>query len=170
MFEIEKLTLVPGPVVRIAPNELSFNTLQSWKDIYGQRKGHQPFIKSNFYDGGNFAAQAHSIVSERDPAAHSDMRKYLSAAFSDRSLKDQESLIVEVVDEFIDQIGKHGKEGVNLVMWFNLTTFDIIGRLAFGETFGGVASGQSMSAISFEEMFLIHDLCRNNTLLGFHCG
>lgn len=126
----------------MAPNELSFNTLGSWKDIYGSRKGHQPFIKSKFYDGGNFASEAHSIVSERDPAEHSKMRKYLSQAFSDRSLKEQEYLVAEVVDHFIEQIGKHGSEGLDLVMWFNLATFDIIGSLAFGETFGGVASGE----------------------------
>ncbi|KAA8909875.1 benzoate 4-monooxygenase cytochrome P450 [Sphaerosporella brunnea] len=130
-----------GPVVRTAPNELSFSSSQSWRDIYGQRKGHQPFIKSPFYDGGNFAAEAHSIVSVRDPDEHNKMRKYLSNAFSDRSLKEQEDLITEVVDLFIEKIGQKGKEGINMVTYFNLTTFDIIGSLAFGETFGGVKSG-----------------------------
>lgn len=75
------------------------------------------------------------------------MRKYLSHAFSDRSLKEQEYLIAEVVDQFIDRIGKHGGDGLDLVMWFNLATFDIIGSLAFGEPFGGVASG----TLPFEE-------------------
>lgn len=130
-----------GPVVRVAPNELSFNTSTSWRDIYGQRKGHQPFIKSDFYDGGSFAAEAHSIVSERDPAKHAVMRKYLSNAFSDRSLKEQEYLVSEVVDLFIKKIGEKGVDGVDLVLWLNLTTFDIIGNLAFGQSFEGVASG-----------------------------
>ena len=131
-----------GPVVRTAPNELSFNTLGSWRDIYGPRKGHQNFIKSDFYDGGNFADRAHSIVSVRDPVEHAKMRKYLSNAFSDRSLKEQEYLVTEVVDRFIDQIGERGKDSLDLVPWFNLATFDIIGSLAFGETFGGVESGE----------------------------
>ena len=71
------------------------------------------------------------------------MRKYLSHAFSDRSLKEQEVLVAECVDLFIEQIGVHasGKEGADMVMWFNLTTFDIIGSLAFGESFGGLKSG-----------------------------
>lgn len=133
-----------GPVVRVAPNELSLNTSTSWRDIYGQRKGHQPFIKSDFYDGGSFAAEAHSIVSERNPAKHAVMRKYLSNAFSDRSLKEQEYLVSEVVDLFIKKIGEKGVDGVDgvdLVLWLNLTTFDIIGNLAFGQSFEGVASG-----------------------------
>lgn len=132
-----------GPVVRTSPNELSFSSASSWKDIYGFRPGHRPFIKSRFYDGGSFADQAHSIVSERDPVVHGEMRKGLSHAFSDRSLKEQEGLVAEVVDLFIQQLGLHasGAEGADLVMWFNLTTFDIIGSLAFGESFGGLTSG-----------------------------
>lgn len=131
-----------GPVVRVAPEELSFSSVQSWKDIYGQRAGHQTFIKSNFYAGGNFANQASSIVSERDPTKHRDMRKYLSTAFSDRSLKEQESLISGVIDRFIDQIGRLGRDGIDMTMWSNLMTFDVIGELAFGKSFGGVESGE----------------------------
>jgi cytochrome P450 len=128
----------------VAPNELSFSSASSWLDIYGPRKGHAPFIKSDFYDGGSFAAEAHSIVSERDPAAHRDMIKYLGSAFSDRSLKAQEDLVQEGVDEFVRQIGEKGRgeDGTNLVMWFNLATFDIIGSLAFGQNFGGLKSGE----------------------------
>ncbi|KAF5513850.1 Cytochrome P450 monooxygenase BOA3 [Colletotrichum fructicola] len=135
-----------GPVVRVAPNELSFNTAQSWKDIYDKRKGHSPFIKSDFYDGGNFAAEAHSIVSVRDPDEHAQMRRYLRDAFSDRSLREQEYLISQVIDHFIDRIGEEGgkPDGIDIVMWFNLTTFDIIGSLAFGQSFGGVSSGKSL--------------------------
>ncbi|MCJ1258246.1 Cytochrome P450 monooxygenase orf11 [Lignoscripta atroalba] len=153
-YKILELHNKYGPVVRTAPNELSFNTLGSWRDIYGPRKGHQNFIKSDFYDGGNFADRAHSIVSVRDPVEHAKMRKYLSNAFSDRSLKEQEYLVTEVVDRFIDQIGERGKDSLDLVPWFNLATFDIIGSLAFGETFGGVESGKTHFWISI----VIHSL------------
>lgn len=70
------------------------------------------------------------------------MRKYLSHAFSDVSIKKQEVLIAENVDLLISQLGSVGQkpDGINIVKWFNLTTFDIIGSLAFGETFGGLSS------------------------------
>ncbi|PSK33980.1 Isotrichodermin C-15 hydroxylase [Elsinoe australis] len=156
-FEIHALHEKYGPIVRTAPNDLSFSTSQAWRDIYGARKGHLPFIKSEFYDGGNFAADSLSIVSERDPTKHAHMRKYLSNAFSDRSLKEQEYLVAEVVDEMIVKLGElaDGKNGVvsgnsatNMVMWYNLVTFDIIGSLAFGESFGGVTSGEEHPWIS----------------------
>lgn len=69
------------------------------------------------------------------------MRKYLSSAFSDRSLKEQEYLVTKNVDLFIDQIGAKGKDGLDLCVWFSLATFDIIGDLAFGKSFDGVATG-----------------------------
>lgn len=133
-----------GPVVRVAPNELSFNTAKSWEDIYDKRKGHKVFIKSDFYEGGNFAAEAHSIVSVRDQTEHARMRRYLRDAFSDRSLREQEHLISQTIDDFVDCIGVKGSAstGIDIVMWFNLATFDIIGSLAFGQSFGGIASGK----------------------------
>ena len=80
------------------------------------------------------------------------MRKYLSSAFSERSLREQEYLVAEVVDQFIEKIDPGSRRGeekgeagegaeVELVNMFNLTTFDIIGSLAFGESFGGVEAG-----------------------------
>ncbi|KAK4866743.1 hypothetical protein LT330_007906 [Penicillium expansum] len=127
-----------GPVVRTAPNELSFNTAQSWKDIYGFRHGHQAFLKSDFYDGGSFADRVHSIVSERDPTEHGIMRRYLSHAFSDHSLTEQEPLIARTIDEFVRQTGVKGAKEFDLGKGFEMMTFDIIGDLAFGETFRGV--------------------------------
>ncbi|KAK3687929.1 cytochrome P450 [Podospora appendiculata] len=141
-YEMVALHEKYGPVVRVAPNEVSFSSPASWEDIYGFRPGHKTFVKSEFYDGGSFADQVHSIVSERDPVEHGRMRKYLSHAFSDASIKKQEALIAENVDLLIRELGSVGlgSEGINIVKWFNLTTFDIIGSLAFGESFGGLSS------------------------------
>lgn len=158
-----------GSVVRVAPNELSFNSAQSWKDIYGQRKGHKVFIKSAFYDGGNFANQAHSIVSERDPGKHGQMRKYLSNAFSDRALKEQEFIVSGVIDKFIAKVESLGSvaEGIDMTMWFNLMTFDVIGELAFGKTFGGLDSG--IMTITKEKPKNSFNVDRGLTLLGIYC-
>ena len=120
-------------------------------------------MKSDFYDGGVFADQAHSIISERDPGVHGDMRKFLSHAFSEKSLKSQEPLINEVVDEFVAQLGSRAANvtGVDIVMWYNMTTFDIIGSLAFGESFGAVRSGKEYNPY-VRSMFLMRDLGLQN--------
>ncbi|KAI1169144.1 putative cytochrome P450 [Nemania serpens] len=144
-FTILSLHEKYGPVVRVAPNELSFNSAQSWKDIYASRPKHRPFIKSAFYDGGSFAERGvHSIVSERNVDKHAQMRYYLSYAFSDRSLAEQEDLINETINKFVSILGSRGSRstGYDISKGYEMATFDIIGALAFGESFGGVESDQ----------------------------
>lgn len=72
------------------------------------------------------------------------MKSYLRDAFSDQYLREQEQLISDNIDQFITRIGEKGfsHDGIDIVMWFNLATFDIIGSLAFGESFGGISSGK----------------------------
>lgn len=134
-------------MVRIAPNELSFNTAQSWKDIYGLRAGHRPFCKSEFYDGGSFASRGvYSIVSERDPHVHGRMRKLLSHAFSSQSLNEQEPMISHTIDYFVKLVGARGSAadgGFDIGKAYEMMTFDIIGDLAFGESFNALDTRES---------------------------
>ncbi|KAI0146377.1 cytochrome P450 [Xylariaceae sp. FL1272] len=136
-----------GPVVRTAPNELSFNTAQSFKDIYGLRQGHKVFIKGEFYAGGTFAGRGvGSIVSERDPAKHGHMRRLLGHAFSLTSLKEQEGLIIETIDRFIELVKtKTCTQGeiFDISKGYEKMAFDIIGDLAFGQTFGALESDET---------------------------
>ncbi|KAI8623342.1 benzoate 4-monooxygenase cytochrome P450 [Xylariaceae sp. FL1651] len=141
-YKILDLHLKYGPVVRLAPNEVSFNSAASWRDIYGGRQSHKTFIKSDFYDGGSFAGRGvHSIVSERDVDTHAEMRRYLSSAFSDRALNEQEDLVSQSIDKFVDLLQKR-PEGYDISKGYEMLTFDIIGDLAFGETFGAIESAE----------------------------
>ncbi|KAJ6112030.1 hypothetical protein N7523_008091 [Penicillium sp. IBT 18751x] len=125
-----------GEVVRIAPDELSFINGDAWKAIYGTRPGHGQKPKDyRFYpptiDG------ASSIIFSND-VDHSRMRRLLSHAFSDSSLRGQEPIIRSYVDLLIRRLQENaeaGKQVLDMVSWYNFTTFDIIGDLAFGEPF-----------------------------------
>lgn len=136
-----------GPVVRVAPNELSFNSEASWRDIYGYRPGHKSFIKGDFYDGAAFVDRVRSIVNVKDPAEHGRMRRHLAHAFSESSLRQQEGLISEVVDLLIQKLGDYGdsENGTDLQRWLNMATFDLTGSLAFGETFGALQNGRRLN-------------------------
>ncbi|KAF7193715.1 Cytochrome P450 monooxygenase [Pseudocercospora fuligena] len=122
------------PVVRTAPNELSFNSPQAWQDIHVHRKGHQPMLKSPWYGTGDVVSETASLVSERDPEKHERTRKYFTHAFSDRGLREQQDLVMEVVDLFISQLTRMTlvNEVVPMRTWFNMLTFDVVGNLAFG--------------------------------------
>lgn len=124
-----------GEVVRIAPDELSFINGDAWKMIYGVRPGHGQKPKDmRFYPP---TSGAPSIISAND-ADHSRFRRLLSHAFSDSSLRGQEPIIKTYVDLLMKRLhekSENGKQALDMVAWYNFTTFDIIGDLAFGEPF-----------------------------------
>lgn len=83
------------------------------------------------------------IGSERDPGKHARMKKSLTNAFSTKALLDQEKTIQRCVDGFVDKIGKGSKRktGINVSDWYEMVAFDILGEMAFGESFHCVENG-----------------------------
>lgn len=85
------------------------------------------------------------------------MRRFLSHAFSQRSLVEQEPLVASVVDGLMRTLKAKAEEGtvVDLTKWFGIMTFDIIGELAFGESFRGVETGERYNQSSLWRCLLI---------------
>ena len=126
-----------GDVVRISPNELSFITEGTWKDVYTHRQGRPLMQKHVVFTR---MAKADSLLIAND-AAHTRGRKVLAHAFSDRALREQEPIIKSYVDLLISKL--HGETRadstvVNLMAWYNFTTFDIISDLCFAVSFGNL--------------------------------
>lgn len=71
---------------------------------------------------------------------HRRFRKLQSHAFSEKALKAQESYLQRYTRSFIDrlhdQVKGTSKGLVPMSMWYNFTTFDLIGDLAFAHSFG----------------------------------
>lgn len=66
------------------------------------------------------------------------MRKVLTHAFSDGSLREQEPIIQGHIDTLIENLYHqidHGSQTVDIVDWFNYVAFDIVADLSFGEPF-----------------------------------
>ncbi|KAH6658724.1 putative cytochrome P450 [Truncatella angustata] len=138
-YKLHELHTKYGPIVRTAPNELSFNTAESWRDIYGFRSDHKIFVKGKFYSGGSYAGiGTRSVVSETNPHTHRQMRSYLAGAFSERSVLEHEYLVSESVDKFVRLVGTKGRSpaGFDISALLEMLTFDITGDLAFGKSFG----------------------------------
>lgn len=125
-----------GPVVRISPNELAFNTPQAFRDIYGARPGGcLPKDRSHYLPPANGVDH---LVCAVDNAVHARQRRLLAHAFSERALRDQEGLIKGYVDTMIAKLrSKITKDSprIDINSWMNYTTFDITGDLMFGESF-----------------------------------
>jgi cytochrome P450 len=125
-----------GPAVRYTPNEVSFITSQAWFDIYDHER-HRIFLKDRrMYGDIDTPNSDPSIVSTDDHVNHARQRRLMSHAFSDKAVREQESIIKVYVDLLISKLGTVAGKPINIVEWYNWTTFDLIGDLAYGEAFG----------------------------------
>ncbi|KAF7192041.1 Cytochrome P450 monooxygenase [Pseudocercospora fuligena] len=121
-----------GPVVRVAPNELTFNGARAFRDIYGSAKGRGELAKDKKYYRG-----IGDTLLTSDTEYHAYLRRLLAPGFSNPALRKQELVLNDFVDVLVQEIdreGGNGKEAVDLVDWFNFFAFDIITFLTYGES------------------------------------
>lgn len=137
-FHVAHLHAKYGPVVRIAPNELAFCDPRAWKDIYGHRQQGQDELSKEISFYRPIPSTPTTILSA-DREEHGLIRRQLSHGFSDRSLRAQEDIVGSHVQLLIQRLRENGDRGatvLNMREWLNWTTFDIIGDLGFGSSFG----------------------------------
>jgi cytochrome P450 len=132
-----------GDVVRVAPNELSFTHADAWKEVYGHMKRGQ---HENGKDPKYLNEEIDKSLIAASRERHGPLRRTLSHAFSARAMAEQQPLINTFIDLLIKRLREHSEDGttpVNMVKWFDWTTFDIVGNLAFGESFGCLENSKS---------------------------
>ena len=147
-FHLLPLHAKYGSVVRIAPDELSFTAAEAWTDIYGHRVGMNAGVdelpkSERFY---RTKGTLPNIIGDASRENHTLIRRVLSHGFSERSLREQEPIIVGYADQLVRQLRKYCVEGdrpdekrrgpVDLTSWYNWVTVDIISDLTFGEGSG----------------------------------
>ncbi|EMR64619.1 putative trichothecene c-15 hydroxylase protein [Eutypa lata UCREL1] len=95
-----------------------------------------PGQPENLKEPSFFQEVPHSVIAA-DSENHSRLRRVLANGFSAQSMIKQEYLIKGYIDLFFERMEEHHLSGkpVDVVKWYNYTTFDVIGDLAFGEPF-----------------------------------
>ena len=145
-MKIKALHDIYGPVVRVAPNELSFITPEAWKDIYSDKP--HSFGRIDIFYG--IMGQGSLIGCSNED--HARMRGVLNPAFRVNAMSDCEGNMRQYVHLLLERLrvvdknkacnGRSDMEGqdevtVDIVRWVNFTTFDIIGNFVYGgEPFG----------------------------------
>ncbi|KAI1501593.1 cytochrome P450 [Biscogniauxia marginata] len=122
-----------GPVVRIAPDELTYIVPEAWKDIYTAK----PLLSKD----------PHSILPPPNGAdslftAHGDNHKrtrgVLVNAFSARALAEQSTIIEDYARQFVrrlkDELNCSPSNIVDIHHILGLATFDVISDLTWGES------------------------------------
>jgi len=153
VHDFEKLHRRYGPILRIAPDEVTFAHPDAWDDIFVAHPGRPQFLKDPTW-WARGPGEPNSLISAIDVDEHAGIRKMLSPGFTPRALRQQEPFVQRYVNLLIDRLrgvvasgddpsstdkkrGVHWETGVEVDMtpWFNFTTFDIFGDLGFGESF-----------------------------------
>ncbi|MCJ1379675.1 hypothetical protein MMC17_002777 [Xylographa soralifera] len=135
---LHKLHEKHGPIVRTAPNELSFIDASAWDTIYNQRSNGRGVYRKN-YDSFSETKNhfTHSIFIA-DDESHQRMRKVLNYAFSPQALRDQEPIIQSHIQTLLDNIEYERLMNngiVDIGIRYNWVAFDILADLSFGEPF-----------------------------------
>jgi len=88
------------------------------------------------------------LASERDPKRAGTKRSLFSHAFSAKALNEQELVLQRCINSFIGKLGKLGNspKGLNMVKWYEMVSFDILGEMAFGESFDCIEKGGSRTS------------------------
>lgn len=143
-----------GKIIRIAPDELSFSDPAAWEDIYSNRGGSQAYPKTEVWSAPA-PGRAASLVNVTDNAYHGKMRKRMESGFTERAVASQESIVLGYIDLMINQLRAkvtetgNGEIVLDIVKWFVFVTVDIIGDLAFGESFQCLEKGEATEWVDF---------------------
>ncbi|RKF80347.1 Cytochrome P450 monooxygenase aclL [Golovinomyces cichoracearum] len=142
-YHIRDLHEKYGPTVRIRPNELSYTDEQAWNDIYGHKSpngtGNLPKEEKRLRPETNNTVTI-LIANEAD---HRRLRRIQTPMFSDRAIAAQEEFIISYCELLTSRLMEKANSSFNtvdMVLWYTYTTFDILGELAFGESFNGLKS------------------------------
>lgn len=128
--ELVKLHRQYGAIVRIGPNDLSFNSPDAISDIY--RRGWQ---KGAFYRG--FKQHEPGLFGMTDEKLHTQRKRMFGLGLSMNSLRSMEVIIdsrYAILRRQLDRFAQSG-EVFDLRKYITYCIVDILGELAFGHAF-----------------------------------
>lgn len=137
-----------GPIVRVAPNTLSFNSHQAYLDIYGRNANNS---KDQAYMALSASRGRPNLLSAIDKTVASFKRRVYLQVFSQQGMKQLEDRLLSHFDAFTSLLNPIGfsktgteKDGwsspINMVERCIWLTHDVITELCFSRSSGMQAS------------------------------
>jgi cytochrome P450 len=140
-YQLKALHDKHGDFVRIGSHDLSIIDPEGMDVSYGIRA---KAIKSPWYEGSYPLSSMHTT---RSKALHDKRRRVWAPAFSDKALREYETHLDFFNDKVLTCFRKFSGGPVDVTKWFNLYSFEVMGRLAFGKDYGMLDSGEKHWAI-----------------------
>ncbi|KAL4957948.1 cytochrome P450 monooxygenase [Aspergillus filifer] len=136
--ETERLHKAHGDYVRLGPRELSIIDPEAVVALYGPQA---QVSKGPWY--GVLAPRV-SLQGERDKKVHAKRRKAWDMGFSSKALRNYEERVSKYTSQLVAAIERAVTAGVSIDMskWANYYSFDVMGDMAFGKSFGMLLNGQ----------------------------
>ena len=134
-----------GPLIRIAPNELTTINPLAWKEIYQTR----PLPPKDPYSLTPPLNDAHSLFTAAGDT-HARLRRLLANAFSEKALKEQTPVIENYVSDFVKRLRREialKQNHLDISKLYGYLALDIVGELAFGESLYTLKSDQEHDLI-----------------------
>ncbi|CEN59792.1 hypothetical protein ASPCAL02236 [Aspergillus calidoustus] len=130
-----------GKFVRIGPNDISVSDADVVRVALGPQT---KCVKAQWYTLELPAASMHTT---RSRAEHDRRRRVWSPAFSDKALRGYEARIKGYNQALIQQIEGFSGKPIDISQWFNFWSFDVMGDLAFGQSFKMLSSAKGHWAV-----------------------
>ncbi|PHH65694.1 hypothetical protein CDD81_1780 [Ophiocordyceps australis] len=148
---IAKLHAKYGPIVRIGPNHLAVEPSLAWPHIFANRPGKPEYPKQLAFYGPE---GRHSLIGAPTTHVHRSQRKLLARGFNEAAIISQEPVIAQQIDLLMARLSEHASRAqpLDMVKWFRFTTFDVIGALTFGHSFGCLESQKyhPLASVAFD--------------------
>ncbi|KAI2629323.1 cytochrome P450 [Hypomontagnella submonticulosa] len=125
-----------GPVVRIAPDMVSFDTGSSARVIYGPR--HANVVKSDFHLTLDATVSAPSLFAIVDKEKHAFRRRVVLQAFTEKAMNDASEFYLRYTRILLDELNKKIGTGwgkVNISDYAIWWTVDVMADLSLGRSF-----------------------------------
>ncbi|KAK5657494.1 hypothetical protein OQA88_3066 [Cercophora sp. LCS_1] len=126
---VHALHMKYGPVVRVAPNELSFANKEAIRAIYGPGT---TCTKSEAYE--SFGRKG--MFQMQDPEEHRQRQRRMAHVFSAGNLQQIEPLIQAVIDRVVDAIAARAGQATDALHWCRMMALDVSGEVLMGKSFG----------------------------------
>lgn len=157
--DIIKLHEKYGPVVRIAPNEVSIVDKEALLKVYGHATG---IRKTRWYDVWRPAGLGEGMFYTTLPKEHAFLRKRVSNAYSMSTILSLEHTMQPLLDNVWAKFRDIANEGrtIDMQQWANYLAYDVVTRLGVGEASGFVQAGADLRSIikTLHTMFLLQSV------------
>ena len=135
---VHKLHIQYGPVIRIGPNEISFNSLSALRTIYGAGS---PFERTKFYRMFDVYGRPNlfTFASGKD---HRERKKLLSHIYANQTVLGSKhaKLVQQKVFEYLQMLEREPDAASEIFSSLHYFSFDTISEFVYGPDHGGTKS------------------------------